>query len=208
MRVPLRVWKRALRLLRAAGTKVLAALSLWRSQMQKVAVYIDGSNLVSNLQQREWPAFIDLKYLAGKLANSDKLVHVLYTFSAPHPNVPKDIRLDQQRYHDILRAMPDIALGEGWRSPPPHYEEKAVDVKLAINLVIMARNNDYDVAYLITGDSDLAPAVDMVRQIGKEVVFVYFDDRYKPKEEQRFSYRLEQAANRKIAFKKKWARPI
>ncbi len=207
MCVLLRVWKRALRLPKAAGMKVLAAFGILRPQMQKVAVYIDGSNLVSNLQQRGWPAFIDLNYLAGKLAKGDKLVHLLYTFSAPHPNVPEDIRLDQQRYHDILRTIPDISLGEGWRSPPS-YDEKAVDVKLAINLVIMSRNNDYDVAYLITGDSDLAPAVDMVRQIGKEVVFVYFDDRYMPKEKQRFSYRLEQAANRKISFKKKWARPI
>lgn len=202
-----RVWKRALGLLRAAGVKVLAAFSLLKPPMRNAAIYIDGTNLVSSLQQRGWPAFIDLDYLAGKLVNKDKLVHIFYSFSSPHPKVPEDIKREQQRYHDILRTMPSISLGEGWRSPP-NYLEKAVDVKLAINLVMMARNNDYDVAYLITGDSDLVPAVDMVREIGKEVVYVYFYDKHLPKERRRFSWRLSQAANSKWGFKKNWARLI
>ena len=202
-----RVWKRALGLLRAAGVKVLAAFSLLKPPMRNAAIYIDGTNLVSSLQQRGWPAFIDLDYLAGKLVNNDTLVHIFYSFSSPHPDVPEDIKIEQQRYHDILRTMPSVSLGEGWRSPPD-YVEKAVDVKLAINLVMMARNNDYDVAYLVTSDSDLAPAVDMVREIGKEVVYVYFYDKYLPREKRRFSGRLNQAANRNKAFEKNWARPI
>jgi len=175
--------------------------------MPNAAIYIDGSNLVGNLQRRGWPAFIDLDYLAGKLVNNDTLVHIFYSFSSPHPDVPEDIKIEQQRYHDILRTMPSVSLGEGWRSPPD-YVEKAVDVKLAINLVMMARNNDYDVAYLITSDSDLVPAVDMVRDIGKEVVYVYFYDKHLLREERRFSFRLSQAASSKEAFKKDWARPI
>jgi len=175
--------------------------------MRNAAVYIDGSSLVSNLQKRGWPAFIDLDYLARILVKDDKLVDILYTFSSSHPKVPEDIRLEQQRYHDTLRTMPNISLGEGWR-PPPDYEEKAVDVILAINLVLKARNNDYDIVYLVTGDSDFAPAVEMVRQIGKEVVLIYFWDKCKPKEEQRFPHRLAQVASDKIGFRKKWARPI
>ncbi len=133
---------------------------------------------------------------------------ILFSLSvSPHPKVPEDIRLDQQRYHDMLRTKPNISLGEGWR-PPPDYEEKAVDVILAINLVMMARNNDYDVAYLITGDSDLTPAVEMARQIGKEVILIYFWDKNRPKEERRFSFRLARAASSRVGFKKKWVRPI
>ena len=202
-----RVWKRALGLLKAAGMRVLAAFSLSMPPMRNIAVYIDGSNLVGSLQRRGWPAFIDLEYLAGQLVNNDKLVHILYSFSSPHPDILEDIKVEQQRYHDILRTMPSISLGEGWRSPP-EYIEKAVDVKLAINLVMMARNNDYDVAYLVTSDSDLAPAVDMAREIGKEVVYVYFYDKYLPKKKRRFSGRLNQAANRNKAFEKNWARQI
>lgn len=173
--------------------------------MANAALFIDGSNLVSNLQKRGWPAFIDIGYLAEKLVKNDRVVYLLYTFSPPHPNLPSEIRRDQQRYHDILRMVPDISLGEGWR-PPPDYEEKAVDVILAINMVLMACNNDYDVAYLVSGDSDFAPAVEMIRQIGKEVVLVYFWDKDRPKEERRFSYRLAKAATSKVGFKKKWAK--
>jgi len=202
-----RVWKRALGLLEAAGVKVLAAFSLLKPPMRNAAIYIDGSNLVSSLQRRDWPAFIDLDYLAEKLVNNANLVYIFYSFSSPHPSVPEDIKIEQQRYHDILRTIPSISLGEGWRSPPD-YEEKAVDVKLAINLVMMARNNDYDVAYLITSDSDLVPAVDMVREIGKEVVYVYFYDKHLPREQRRFSWRLSQSSNSKRGFKKVWARLI
>jgi len=187
--------------------KVLAVFGILKPPMRNAAVFIDGSNLVSNLQQRAWPAFIDLDYLAVKLVNNDKLVHIYYSFSSPHPKVPADIKIEQQRYHDILRTVPSISLGEGWRSPPD-YLEKAVDVKLAINLVMRARNNDYDVAYLITGDSDLVPAVDMVRDIGKEVVYVYFYDKYLPKEQRRFSFRLSQATNSKEPFRRDWARTL
>lgn len=175
--------------------------------MQRVAIFIDGSNLVGNLQKRGWPAFIDLGNLASKLVKDGHLVHLLYGFSSPHPvKVPKSIQLEQQRYHDKLRTMPHISLGEGWRSPP-NFDEKAVDVKLAISLVMMARNNNYDIAYLITADSDLAPAVDMVKQIGKKVVLVYFWDKDRPKDERRYPHRLAQAASDKTPFKKKWARP-
>jgi len=187
--------------------KVRAVFNLLKPPMRNAAIYIDGSNLVSSLQRRDWPAFIDLNYLAGKLVTNDKLVHIFYSFSSPHPDLSEEIKIEQQRYHDILRTMPNISLGEGWRSPP-EYVEKAVDVKLAINLVMMARNNDYDVAYLVTSDSDLVPAVDMVRNIGKEVVYVYFYDKHLPEEERRFSFRLSQAANNKEGFKKGWARLI
>ena len=206
MCVPLGVWKRALRLLKAA--RKLAAFSLSKPSIRNIAVFIDGSNLVSNLQERGWPSFIDLEYLANNIVDKDRLVSLLYTFSSPHPiKVPEAIRLEQQRYHDTLRTLSSIILGEGWR-PPPNYEEKACDVILAINLVLMARNNKYDIAYLITGDSDLAPAVQMVRQIGKEVVLVYFWDKYLPKDKRRFSYRLARVATSKIGFKKKWAKSL
>ena len=180
---------------------------MWRPRMQRVAIFIDGSNLVGNLQKRGWPAFIDLDHLTSKLVKDGRLVYLLYGFSSPHPTkVPESVRIDQQRYHDTLRRMPHISLGEGWRSPPD-FDEKAVDVKLAISLVMMARNNNYDIAYLITADSDLAPAVDVVRQIGKEVVLVYFWDKDRPKHERRYPHRLAQAATDRIAFKRTWARP-
>lgn len=49
------------------------------------------------------------------------------------------------------------------------YREKGVDVALACDLVDLARRDGYDVAYLISGDADFVPAVEIVRSIGKRV---------------------------------------
>jgi uncharacterized LabA/DUF88 family protein len=48
-------------------------------------------------------------------------------------------------------------------------QEKAVDVMLSVDLVLMGHRNEYDAAYLLTADGDYTPAVKAVREIGKKV---------------------------------------
>lgn len=49
-------------------------------------------------------------------------------------------------------------------------EEKGSDVQLAIQLINDGFKNDYDVALVVSNDSDLQPAVDLVRhQMGRRV---------------------------------------
>ena len=47
--------------------------------------------------------------------------------------------------------------------------EKAVDVMLAVDLVVMAERDDFDDAYLLSADGDFTPAVEHVRSRGKKV---------------------------------------
>ena len=47
--------------------------------------------------------------------------------------------------------------------------EKAVDVMLAIDMVVMAERNEFDTAYLLSADGDLTPAVEAVRASGRKV---------------------------------------
>ncbi len=49
------------------------------------------------------------------------------------------------------------------------WTEKAVDVNIAIDMVSMAHEDEYDVAYLLSADGDFTPAVQRVRDIGKKV---------------------------------------
>ena len=51
----------------------------------------------------------------------------------------------------------------------PRYTEKRVDVSIAVDMVTMAYEGMYDVAYLLSADSDLVPAVEAVRSRGKKV---------------------------------------
>lgn len=47
--------------------------------------------------------------------------------------------------------------------------EKAVDVMLAVDFVLMAQRNEYDAAYLLTADGDFTPAVDAAKELGKKI---------------------------------------
>jgi len=42
-------------------------------------------------------------------------------------------------------------------------------VQLAVDMVELAVDNTYDVAILISGDGDFAPAVQLVKKLGKHV---------------------------------------
>lgn len=47
--------------------------------------------------------------------------------------------------------------------------EKAVDVMLAVDMVVMAERNEYDAAYVLSADGDFTPAAEAVRSMGKKV---------------------------------------
>ena len=51
----------------------------------------------------------------------------------------------------------------------PIWVEKAVDVMIATDMVSMAYEEQYDVAYLVSADGDFTPAVEKVRKTGRQV---------------------------------------
>jgi len=53
--------------------------------------------------------------------------------------------------------------------------EKAVDVKLSVDLVLL--RGIYDIAVIVSGDQDFVPAVQVVKDFGKKVVNVSFKTR-------------------------------
>ena len=50
------------------------------------------------------------------------------------------------------------------------YREKGIDVKLATDLLVGALDDKYDVAILVSSDSDLIPAIDRVRYVQKKKI--------------------------------------
>jgi hypothetical protein len=65
-------------------------------------------------------------------------------------------------------------------------QEKGVDVSIAIDLLKLTYEKAYDTAILVTGDSDLGPAVKLAKEIAKtyaafpkyESAFVFEKDRH------------------------------
>jgi uncharacterized LabA/DUF88 family protein len=52
------------------------------------------------------------------------------------------------------------------------YEEKRTDVNMATQIVVDGLANKYDKAIIITGDSDIAPAINAVRKFDKTKEFI------------------------------------
>ena len=52
----------------------------------------------------------------------------------------------------------------------PYFVEKRVDVSLAVDMVSMAINQEYNVAYLLSADGDYVPAVEAVRSTDRKVL--------------------------------------
>lgn len=50
--------------------------------------------------------------------------------------------------------------------------EKAVDVKLAVDLIVL--HDIYDIAVIVSGDQDYVPAVQVIKDYGKRVINVVF----------------------------------
>ncbi len=52
--------------------------------------------------------------------------------------------------------------------------QKGVDTLIATDMVSMAFLGHYDIAFLVSGDGDLAPAVDAVKAAGKQIIVAAF----------------------------------
>jgi uncharacterized LabA/DUF88 family protein len=57
------------------------------------------------------------------------------------------------------------------------YHEKGVDVKMAVDLLVGAYEDIYDVAILVSSDTDLIPAIQKVKHLGKDVEYIGFAHR-------------------------------
>lgn len=73
-------------------------------------------------------------------------------------------------------------------------KEKAVDIQLAVDMFKLAVSDEYESAYLLSGDGDFTPAVQAVREKGKKVYCV----------SPTFSAALKNASNAFIPLKKEW----
>ncbi|MEK7070717.1 MAG: NYN domain-containing protein, partial [Patescibacteria group bacterium] len=59
----------------------------------------------------------------------------------------------------------------------PFFQEKGVDVKMAVDIVTDSLDPKLEKIVLVSSDSDLLPAIKQVNQRGKEVEYVFADNK-------------------------------
>ena len=148
--------------------------------MAQVNVYVDGFNLYYGALKRTPYKWLDLAKLCQIMLPQDIVQHIYY-YSARVSARPRNpsAPIDQQIYLRALQTIPNLSITYGHflthsvrmtlsgvnpaqRVWVDKTEEKGSDVNLAAQLVRDAFGKRFEVAVLITNDSDLAEPVRIV----------------------------------------------
>jgi uncharacterized LabA/DUF88 family protein len=180
---------------------------------ERVITYIDGYNLYFGLREKihvkdpqgnepnlAWRRYLWLdvvKLSESLLRPGQVLLRTKYFTSRVRGNPESEKR--QSLFLEATFALPNIKVYFGAFQPDKrrcescgavalHPQEKKTDVNIATQILRDAIQNNFDVAYLISGDSDQVPTISMTRNVFKKKVIVVFP----PK---RASAELQGAAN-------------
>ena len=142
----------------------------------RVAIFIDGSNLYHALQNNFKRHDLNFAEFAKKLCGQRRLSRVYYYNVLQDPEHWPDAHKEQQEFLDSLRKMPylEVRLG-GIKLSQGVQVEKGIDIMLATDLLHFAWNGLYDVAVLVSGDSDFAYVLQAAKNIGKHIEVAYFE---------------------------------
>ena len=143
--------------------------------MERVAAYIDGFNLYNGIMEAEWRHYLWLdlrKMVEALLLPEQELVGVTYytaRVGKPFESVERQRRyLDALEHRDGLTVVYGTCVyededckscGRTWS----RRTEKKTDVGIAVGLLTQVGR--YDAALLISGDSDLVPAVNAIEAL-------------------------------------------
>lgn len=148
----------------------------------RIALFIDGSNFhyklrdlgIRNISYFQYGKFA--LWLAGKRTIVLKKYYVGVVRAKESDEKGQQLRKNQIRLFNHLASRACGFLVE--RGYIMHndglYYEKGVDVKIAVDLLVGAYENSYDIAVLVSSDTDLISAIEKVRLLGKKVVYVGF----------------------------------
>lgn len=138
--------------------------------LARVAVFIDGANAYRAFRSAFGSARYAPMRLAGELAAGRRLVRVGFYIAAVPQQMDPQLYAGQQRFLAHLQAEQGLTLWTGRMAQTGgRWYEKGVDVKIATDMVALAYAGEYDVAVLVSGDGDLAPAVHEICRIGRRV---------------------------------------
>ncbi len=148
----------------------------------KINIYVDGFNLYYGAVKKTPYKWLDLLKINQLLFPNDTINKIKY-FSArvsARPTDP-DQPIRQATYWRALKTIPNLSIIEGsflskpismplFNTNPQQYarviktEEKGSDVNLAVHLLNDGYKQDYELAVMITNDSDLLEPMRIVKQ--------------------------------------------
>ncbi|MBI3232341.1 MAG: NYN domain-containing protein [Candidatus Doudnabacteria bacterium] len=152
--------------------------------MAKSIVFIDGNNFYFKLKGLSASLTGDFSLLNFSFRNfceyltkPNKLEEVRYYIGAlkrQQGNEKSELMYANQQklFGKLQQQEVAIIVGHLIRHPDKTFHEKGVDVRLAVEMIRLARQDKFDTAYLTSSDTDLVPAVEETQSFGKKVIYV------------------------------------
>ena len=160
--------------------------------MERVIAYVDGFNLYFGLRSKGWRRYywLNIQMLAQNLLKPNQRLLTTKYFTARIAK-PPDKAERQSVYIEALKTITEFEVFPGKYQLNPRQcsqcgfqdevpNEKMTDVNIAVEILKDAYQDKFDVALLISADSDLVPPVRAVRELfpSKRVVVASPPGRY------------------------------
>ena len=144
--------------------------------MTRVAIYIDGSNLYHSLKNISNRTDLNFTKFIDRLVDGRALVRAYY-YNAIVDNPP----LSTQSFISSLHSIDylEVKLGKLEQDNSnglSRFHEKRVDTKIVTDMLVHSFNKTYDVAILVSGDTDFVDAVQAVKNNGQHVEVAISDN--------------------------------
>ena len=143
--------------------------------MMRVIAYIDGFNLYFGLRDKGWRRFywLNMKLLAQNLLKFNQQLIMTKYFTA-RVIAARDKQKRQSTFIEALETLSDLKIFYGKYQLNPREcpncgfedkvpNEKMTDVNIAVEMFSDAINDEFDIALLLSADSDLVPAVRAIK---------------------------------------------
>ena len=160
--------------------------------MGRVAIFIDGGYL-EYVQRSLGDPRVAFDRMGVALARPDELLRTYYyhclPYQSPSPTPEEAQRFARkQRFFHALSRLDRFEVREGklafrgWdrTSGKPIFEQKRVDIKLAVDLVLLATKRQITRAVIVTGDSDFLPAIHAAKNEGVVIHLFHGVEEHRP----------------------------
>ncbi len=133
----------------------------------RVMIFLDLANITRGLSEHDGleNCLIDHVDLVNMLVEGRSIVGAMV--------------FDTKSFFKANREAANYLSEIGYKIVGGHYADgmqKEVDVSIAVEMIMHAVNDHYDVAILISGDRDFIPAISAVQDMGKKVEVAAFGD--------------------------------
>ena len=147
---------------------------------ERVFIQIDGSNFYHRLKDLRLSNLLSFNYkkFAEFLVRDRELVSARYYIGAireEEGDGKSKILMKNQRklLGNLKKHGFEIEFGHMLKTDN-RYHEKGVDVLMAVDIIVGAYENFYDILILVSSDTDLIPALEKAHSKGKEIEYIGF----------------------------------